>query len=102
MLRSTMIVSASLLALSSLAPAQLKPGDALVSVVQGGNGELWQVNTATRKATQLKLGTAVDVNCVTMFTSAIGWVGSNTAPASVYRINLNGTNVGVTKLNKNR
>ncbi len=82
------------------APAQVKPGEYLATVVQARVGEMYRIDSHTRKATQLKLSTPADVNCVTMQNAVTGWVGTNFSPAKIYKIRVIGTNVQMTLLFK--
>lgn len=87
-------------------PAQIKPGNSIVSVARTTSvGELWEIDHQAGTATQLTISAALaaDVpNCIRMLAGGLGFVGTNPlAPGtgSIYRIIVSGQTVTETKLN---
>ncbi len=88
--------------LTPSATAQIQPGGYLVSLSNTTSTfhELWTVDSATRKATQLTMAPSVKVNCITMLTPSNGWIGTVDDPATVYSMSLSGTTATMTSLFK--
>lgn len=102
------LIPASLLSLALLAPfasAQVKPGHYIVAdqLSKGTpavvTGEMWTVDPSTRKATKLTWNPKIIPNSIKMISPAVGFVGTNAAPAAIYRITVAGTTVTETKIN---
>jgi hypothetical protein len=100
------------LILAASLAAQVPPGSYVATVGVGAapatTGEMYLVDTASRKATQLTLPTELVTgvpNCVLMLTPVNGFVGTQgvngttPVPGDVFRITLAGTTVTASKLN---
>jgi hypothetical protein len=80
--------------------AQVPPGQYLAAV-RAPAGEMYYVDTQTRKSTPLTISATLGgdwANCVAMQTPALGYIGTWNNPA-VYEIKLSGTTVTEKKLN---
>lgn len=98
-MRAFLVLAASA-ALSLPLASQVMPGEAVCTVIQSATGEMWIANPQTGKATQLKMSVAAQVNCIEMFTPALGWVGTVDDPAHIYRVTITGNNATLTSLMK--
>lgn len=83
--------------------AQVLPGEYLATVVNSAKiGEMYRVDTFSRKVTQLKMSAAIDPNCVVMQSPATGFVGTSIDPPRIYRLIVRGTTATLSLLFRNR
>lgn len=98
-LPATLFVAACL---APCAKAQVPAGHYIVTdqhtINSVATGEMWTVDPSTRVGTQLTWNSKIVPNCVTMISPALGYVGTNSPTADVYRIAIAGTKVTETMI----
>ncbi|MCA8968682.1 MAG: hypothetical protein KDC95_02820 [Planctomycetes bacterium] len=92
----------ALCSLPVLTRAQVQPGEYLFSVQNTTTTvhELWSVDTQTRKATQLTMSPSVQINCMTMLSNGLGYIGTVDDPPQIHRMTLAGTTATMTAMFK--